>query len=161
MRIADIVTGSIVDGPGIRITIFTQGCHHNCKGCHNPGTHNIHGGKEVSISEIYSVIIEDPLIDGITLSGGEPFLQANDCYKLAKIAHELELDVWTYTGYTWEELLQHDEFLNLLKETDVLIDGKFEIDKKSYDLYFRGSSNQRVIDVKKSLETGEIVLYHK
>lgn len=156
------VTGdSIVDGPGLRMTIFTQGCTHHCPGCHNPQTHDPDGGSWAHTEDILMAVEENPLLDGITLSGGDPFLQPIPCLELAKGAHQLGLNVWTYTGYTWEALFQENDpdKLALLKESDVLIDGPFILAERSLELQFKGSKNQRTIDVKKSLEAGEIVLW--
>ncbi len=151
LRIAGIEEESIVDGPGIRFVVFTQGCNHNCIGCHNPETHSFDGGELVDINHIIDKIKENPLLDGITLSGGEPFLQAFECGTLARKVKALGLNVVTYTGYTFEEILKKDDYRNLLLQTDILIDGKFDISKKSMLLQFRGSTNQRIIDVKKYL----------
>lgn len=156
------VTGdSIVDGPGIRLTIFTQGCPHHCPGCHNPQTHDPSGGSWGDTEDILQAAAENPLLDGITLSGGDPFMQPVPCLALAEGAHKLGLNVWTYTGYTWEALWAENdpEKLALLKETDVLVDGPFLLAERSLELKFKGSKNQRTIDVKKSLETGEVVLW--
>jgi len=149
IRIAGIEEESIVDGPGIRLVVFTQGCNHI--GCHNPETHSFYGGKLIDIDNIINMIIENPLLDGITLSGGEPFEQAIECSILAKKVRNMGLNVVTYTGYTFEEILRNDNFRELLLQTDILIDGKFDISKKSMMLQFRGSTNQRIIDVKKYL----------
>ncbi|WP_353096504.1 anaerobic ribonucleoside-triphosphate reductase activating protein [Tissierella praeacuta] len=151
IRIAGIEEESIVDGPGIRLVIFTQGCNHNCIGCHNPETHSFRGGKLIDIEDIVNMIKENPLLDGITLSGGDPFEQAVECSVLAKRVKNLGLNVVTYTGYTFEEILTNKKFRQLLLQTDILIDGKFEVSKKSMVLQFRGSTNQRIIDVKKYL----------
>lgn len=158
ISISGIAGDSIVDGPGIRLTIFTQGCPHGCPGCHNPQTHDSAGGSWADTDDIAAVMAENPLLDGITLSGGEPFLQPIPCLSLAKAAHKSGLNVWTYTGYTWETLLAEGnaERLALLRETDVLIDGPFLIAERSLDLRFKGSRNQRTIDVKKSFRTGII-----
>lgn len=158
------VTGdSIVDGPGIRLTIFTQGCPHNCPGCHNPQTHDPNGGSWGDTEDILAAAAENPLLDGITLSGGDPFMQPVPCLELAKGAHKISLNVWTYTGYTWEALWQENdpEKIALLKESDVLIDGPFLLAERSLELKFKGSRNQRTIDVKKSLEAGEVVLWEE
>lgn len=151
LRIAGIVEESIVDGPGIRLVVFTQGCNHNCIGCHNPESHSFSGGKLIDIEEILDMIKENPLLDGITFSGGEPFEQAIECSILAKKVKELGLNVIVYTGYTFEQILKNDQFKELLLQTDTLIDGKFEIEEKSLMLKFRGSKNQRIIDVKRFL----------
>ena len=156
------VTGdSIVDGPGLRLTIFTQGCLHHCPGCHNPQTHDPEGGSWADTEDILAAAAENPLLDGITLSGGDPFLQPVPCLALAEGAHKIGLNVWTYTGYTWEALLEENdtEKLALLKETDVLVDGPFLRAERSLELRFCGSRNQRLIDVKKSLAEGKVVLW--
>lgn len=158
IRISSVVNDSIVDGKGIRLAVFTQGCIHNCQGCHNPQTHDLNGGEEVDVKKIIELIKENPLLDGITLTGGEPFLQAEQSAKIAEAAHSLGLNVWTYTGFTYEEIMasHNDDFIGLLKETDVLIDGKFILSERSLELKFKGSKNQRIIDVKKTLESGEV-----
>lgn len=158
------VTGdSIVDGPGLRLTIFTQGCPHHCPGCHNPQTHDPEGGSWADTEDILAAAAENPLLDGITLSGGDPFLQPVPCLALAEGAHKIGLNVWTYTGYTWEALLEENdaEKLALLKETDVLVDGPFLLAERSLELRFCGSRNQRLIDVKKSLAEGKVVLWEE
>lgn len=158
------VTGdSIVDGPGLRLTIFTQGCLHHCPGCHNPQTHDPEGGSWADTGDILAAAAENPLLDGITLSGGDPFLQPVPCLALAEGAHKIGLNVWTYTGYTWEALLEENdaEKLALLKETDVLVDGPFLLAERSLELRFCGSRNQRLIDVKKSLAEGKVVLWEE
>ena len=149
MRIANTVHDSIVDGQGLRFTVFTQGCPHRCPGCHNPGTHDPAGGRDVSVAALVEELTKNPLMAGLTLSGGEPFAQAADCAALAKAAHGLGLTVWTYTGYLFEQ------------ETDVLVDGPFLQDQKSYELHFRGSRNQRLIDVAASLVQGKAVLWQE
>lgn len=151
LRVAGIIDESIVDGPGIRLVVFTQGCKHNCVGCHNPETHSFSSGELVDIDSIVEKVKSNPLLDGITLSGGEPFEQATNCAILAKNIKELGLNVVTYTGFTFEEILKKENFRELLLYTDILIDGKFDISKKSLMLKFRGSTNQRIIDVRKYL----------
>lgn len=158
------VTGdSIVDGPGLRLTIFTQGCLHHCPGCHNPQTHDPEGGSWADTEDILAAAAENPLLDGITLSGGDPFLQPVPCLALAEGAHKIGLNVWTYTGYTWEALWEENapEKIALLKETDVLVDGPFLLAERSLELQFCGSRNQRLIDVKKSLAEGKVVLWEE
>lgn len=158
------VTGdSIVDGPGLRLTIFTQGCLHHCPGCHNPQTHDPEGGSWADTEDILAAAAENPLLDGITLSGGDPFLQPVPCLALAEGAHKIGLNVWTYTGYTWEALWEENapEKIALLKETDVLVDGPFLLAERSFELRFCGSRNQRLIDVKKSLAEDKVVLWEE
>ena len=158
------VTGdSIVDGPGLRLTIFTQGCLHHCPGCHNPQTHDPEGGSWADTEDILAAAAENPLLDGITLSGGDPILQPVPCLALAEGAHKIGLNVWTYTGYTWEALWEENapEKIALLKETDVLVDGPFLLAERSLELRFCGSRNQRLIDVKKSLAEGKVVLWEE
>ncbi|MDR1569096.1 MAG: anaerobic ribonucleoside-triphosphate reductase activating protein [Oscillospiraceae bacterium] len=155
MRIAGIVQDSIVDGPGLRFTVFAQGCAHTCEGCHNPQTHDINAGMERDVAEIEAELLKNPLTDGLTLSGGEPFLQARDCAALARTARRRGLNVWTYSGWTFEELLfmakRDPDIYALLELTDVLVDGRFMPGERSLELRWRGSRNQRLIDVAKSL----------
>jgi len=160
MRIAGTVSDSIVDGSGLRYTIFTQGCYHDCPGCHNPETHDPEGGKAMDTDEIINEFRKNPLMSGITLSGGEPFLQAEACLELAKAAHALGKNVWAYSGYTLEELrgLGDEHIHALLDEIDVLVDGKFHQEERSLELKYCGSKNQRLIDMKKTGH-GDIVLW--
>lgn len=158
IRLSGTVNDSIVDGPGIRYTIFTQGCNHNCKGCQNQHTHNINGGFLKDTDEIIKQFSKNPLLDGITLSGGEPFLQPLECLELAKSAHKRGLNVFTYTGFIFEDLLKNKKYMPLLLETDYLVDGKFILELKSLELMYKGSSNQRIIDVKRSLLQKKVVI---
>lgn len=161
IRIAGIENDSIVDGPGFRLAVFTQGCPHHCPGCHNPETHPFDGGKEVDTDKIIALMEENPLLDGITLSGGDPFCQPKACSVLSKAAKEMGLSVWAYSGWTFEELLKKAEtdadIMDVLKNTDVLIDGPFVLAQRTLELRFRGSKNQRQIDVKKSLSEGKAI----
>ena len=161
MRIASYVHDSIVDGPGLRLTVFVQGCPHRCPGCHNPQTHDFAGGKALSVAELVRQMDENTLLDGLTLSGGEPFAQAEDCAALARAARERGLNVWCYSGWTLEELLrdQRPGVRELLELTDVLVDGPFLLEERSLALKWRGSANQRVLDLPKSLAAGEAVLW--
>ena len=163
MRIANTVSDSIVDGPGLRFTVFTQGCPHRCPGCHNPDTHDPAGGREAAVEELAEKLLSNPLTDGLTLSGGEPFCQAEECAKLAAAAREKGLNVWTYTGYTYERLISGEVpgAMDLLAQTDVLVDGPFVEAQKSYAALFRGSTNQRLIDVPRSLAAGQVVLWER
>ena len=149
IRIAGIEEESIVDGPGIRFVVFTQGCKHNCKGCHNPHTHPFKGGKDINIDYIIKKIKENPLLKGITLSGGEPFEQPKPCLELTKKVKELGLDVYCYSGYTIDEILEDNTKKELLYEIDTLIDGRFIEEEKNLLLQFKGSENQRIINIKK------------
>ncbi len=162
LRISGIVPESIVDGPGIRYTVFVQGCPHHCEGCHNPQTHDFEGGRLVDIEDIMNEIQRNPLLSGATFSGGEPFCQPEELFELGKLIKEKGLDLVCYSGYTFEELLALSEkrpaIKDLLSLTDILIDGKFILKEKSLMLKFRGSKNQRMIDVKKSLSKGEVVI---
>ncbi|NCB63583.1 MAG: anaerobic ribonucleoside-triphosphate reductase activating protein [Clostridia bacterium] len=161
MRIANIVNDSIVDGPGMRFTVFTQGCPHACPGCHNPETHDSAGGREVGVAELAAQFSGNPLLTGITLSGGDPFQQAEECALLAALAHEKGLDVWTYTGYTYEKLVAGGNagWDALLAQTDVLVDGPFLRAEKSYGALFRGSKNQRLIDLNATRKTGHVAAW--
>lgn len=161
MRIAGLVQDSIVDGPGLRFAVFTQGCPHRCEGCHNPETHDENSGIEIPVVEIVGKMRANPLTDGVTLSGGEPFSQADDCAEIAEAAKKEGLSIWTYTGYTFEELLQSGDrhIRNLLALTDVLVDGPYVESERSLNLKWRGSRNQRLIDVPKSLAEGNTVIF--
>ena len=156
---ADIQPDSILDGSGIRTVIWFQGCLHNCKGCQNPETHDMNGGIVVDVDELKMKLKNLKYQSGITLSGGDPFFQPEEALEIAKFAKSIGLNVWAYTGFTYEALLSDKSRLDLLKNVDVLVDGKFMMDKKSLNCKFRGSTNQRLIDVKKSLEAGGVVLY--
>lgn len=162
LRVSGLISESIVDGPGIRFVIFSQGCVHHCKGCHNPSTFALDGGTIVNVDEIIGEIKKNPLLKGVTFSGGEPFLQAEAFTKIAKKCHEIGLDVLSYTGYTFEKLIssfdEYPQWRGLLENIDILIDGPFIEEKKSLMLLFRGSSNQRILDVKASLKEGKPII---
>ncbi len=162
LRLAGIIRESIVDGPGIRFVVFAQGCPHQCVGCHNPQSWPVEDGFVAAPEQIVEEMIKNPLLKGLTLSGGEPFCQCAAMAQLARAAHEKGFNVITYTGFTFEELLEQaasaPEVLELLTATDILIDGPFIEKCKSYDLQFRGSSNQRIINVILSLEKRKAVL---
>lgn len=156
LRLAGVIRESIVDGPGIRMTVFVQGCPHHCKGCHNEKTWDFNGGYDSTVERIIEEAKKDPLLKGITLSGGEPFEQAEALSYLAQLAHENGLNVMTYTGYTYEKIVEsfnrRPDWEKLLKQTDYLVDGPFVLSERDLLLHFRGSRNQRLLDVKKSLE---------
>lgn len=158
---ADLQADSIVDGEGVRTVVWTQGCPHRCKGCHNPGTHDFDGGVLVDVEEVISELKTIKNQTGITLSGGDPICQSDACIAICQAAHDLGLDVWCYTGFTYEMILRHPKYKEILPYIDVLVDGKFIEEEKSYDIYFRGSKNQRIIDVSKSLEQEQIILVEK
>lgn len=162
---ADLQSDSIVDGPGIRIVLWTQGCPHNCFGCHNPTTHDFEDGGLVDIEELKQQISKIPFQDGITFSGGDPMCQPEACAFIAKYCQSIGLNVWCYTGYTFEELLKMSKrkpsIYEFLKQIDILVDGRFIMSQKSLDLKFRGSKNQRIIDVQKSLQKHEVVISSK
>lgn len=161
LRLAGVIRESIVDGPGWRLVVFVQGCPHHCPGCQNPQTHDFDGGYETTVGNIVNAVKENKLLSGITLSGGEPFTQAKALTVLAKEIRALGLDVMSFSGWTYEELIRgansSNGWLELLEELSYLIDGKFIISEKSLELKFRGSKNQRIVDVRKSLASGTTV----
>jgi anaerobic ribonucleoside-triphosphate reductase activating protein len=147
----------MVDGPGLRFVVFAQGCPHACPGCHNPETHNFAGGYDTTVDNVLAAIDENPLLCGVTLSGGEPFAQAGAFAQLARAAHERGLDVFCYSGYAFETLRAGRDWLPLLREVDTLVDGPFLLPEKTLTLPFRGSRNQRLIDVPASLAAEQVV----
>lgn len=153
IRIAGVVPESIVDGEGIRYAIFMQGCNRHCEGCQNPATHPLDGGKIVDTDELIDAIKKNPLLSGITLTGGEPLLQIPAAIELAKATKNLGLNVWCYTGYTYEEIPPDAQ--ELLKYVDVLVDGEFILALRDLELDFRGSKNQRIIDLNKLRKSDE------
>ena len=161
LRIAGIMKESIVDGPGIRFAIFCQGCPHDCEGCHNPSTHSFQDGEIVKISNILKYIDENPLIQGVTFSGGEPLCQVKPFLSLAKEVKNRNLHLLIYTGYTIEELeirmKKEHELEELLRTADHLIEGRFVQKLRNLSLLYRGSSNQRIIDLNAYFSTGEII----
>lgn len=159
MRVAYLVHDSIVDGPGLRFVCFVQGCPHHCHGCHNPESHDPAGGKEMAVSEVTEQIMSNLLTDGLTLSGGEPFEQAEECFVLANFAQWYGLNVWCYTGYTFEHLHDHGTYEQkaMLHNVDVLVDGPYIKEERSLSLPWRGSKNQRLIDVQASLKAGKVI----
>lgn len=172
IRIAGIMRESIVDGPGIRFAIFCQGCPHDCPGCHNPETHDFAGGYDVSIDRMLEEIDKDPMLKGVTFSGGEPMCQPVAFSVLAKAVKERGLDIVIYSGYTFEQLIdrvkgkgtgkdlsveERKATLELLELADILIDGPYVAALRDLTLTFRGSSNQRVIDLNMTQRHGKIV----
>lgn len=162
VRIAGVTTESVVDGPGLRSTIFFQGCPHACPGCHNPETWPGDGGKEISLNDLIRLLDLNPLVTGVTFSGGEPFQQAPAVGVLGNRLQKLGLNIWVYTGYTWEFLLANlsrPGYKELLEVAEVLIDGPFIQAQRDPALLFRGSVNQRLIKVRESMASGKIVLW--
>ena len=158
LRVLHIVEGTSVDGPGLRTSIYLAGCNHRCPGCHNPDSWNPQGGEERSLDELMQVIAynEAP----VTLSGGDPLQQPEDTRALIhRIKRELGYNVWCFTGYTWEEIVANPELLDVVRELDVLVDGPFVQDERDISLRFRGSRNQRLIDVQRTLSTGTLTLW--
>ncbi|WP_238883661.1 anaerobic ribonucleoside-triphosphate reductase activating protein [Clostridium sp. YIM B02551] len=162
IRLSGIAYESLVNGPGIRRVFFSQGCLHNCKECFNPDTHDFNGGELRDMDELILDVKENPMIKGITFSGGDPFEQADKFSYMAKEFKKFGLNIWSYTGYTFEYILSHIEeresWKELINNIDALVDGRFEIDKKEDGLRFRGSSNQRIINVPESLKEGKVIL---
>ena len=165
IRIAGVVRESIVDGPGLRLAVFCQGCPHGCKDCHNPDTHDFCGGYDCEISKIVEAVKANPLLDGVTFSGGEPFLQPAAFCSLAAALKEArpDLNLMAYSGYTYEELTEMKDMDvdELLSKIDLLVDGRFIAEQKDLTLLFRGSSNQRVIDMNLTRQRGEVALAEK
>ncbi|MCT4585818.1 MAG: anaerobic ribonucleoside-triphosphate reductase activating protein [Peptostreptococcaceae bacterium] len=162
----ELTKDSIVDGEGLRTVIWAQGCSHNCRGCHNKSTHDFNKGILRNVDDIIDEIKALRLQKGITLSGGDPFFQPKPFIKIAKAAKSMNLDVWAYTGFKMEDFLyknidNKEDILNLLNYIDILVDGKYEDDKRSIELSFRGSYNQRIIDVKKTIKNNNIAIYDK
>ena len=159
LRILDIVEDTMVDGPGFRTAIYCAGCRHACPGCHNPQSWDFSGGRAMTVQQLMSVVEADPFTRGVTFSGGDPMYQAAAFAELARQIHRrTQKDVWCYTGFTFESLI-HDDQRELLAEIDVLVDGPFVQSLHDPDLLFRGSSNQRLIDVQASMYSGETVLW--
>lgn len=161
IRLSGIAYESLVNGPGMRRVFFAQGCKHNCEECFNPDTHDFAGGEERDMDELIKDVLDNPILKGITFSGGDPFEQADKFAYMAKEFKKNGLNIWSYTGYKFEYIVKQLEnnkgWKDLLNNIDVLVDGRFEKDKMQDGLKFRGSLNQRIIDVKESLKTGKIV----
>lgn len=165
VRLAGIAYESLVNGPGLRRVFFSQGCNHNCKGCFNPDTHDFNAGEEKDMDELIKGVKENPILDGVTFSGGDPFERAEEFSYMAKEFKKSGINIWCFTGYNFEYIMEHiDErsgWKELINNIDVLIDGKFVEEKKEEGLKFRGSSNQRIIDIKLTLHNNKIVLWTK
>ncbi|MGN0942017.1 MAG: anaerobic ribonucleoside-triphosphate reductase activating protein [Selenomonadaceae bacterium] len=162
IRVAGVVDDSVVDGEGYRFTIFTQGCPHHCHNCQNPETWGYDGGRDDDTDSILGEILANPLLSGVTFSGGEPFAQPKPLAELAKKIHAHHLNVWSYSGYTLDELMkmakQDADVRALLDNIDVLVDGEYHDDERDLTLRFRGSRNQRVIDMNETRKQNQIVL---
>ena len=158
LNLSGIISDSIVDGPGIRTTIFSQGCPHHCPGCHNPETWAFGVGTKIPVEAVVDIVRSNPLCRGVTFSGGDPFSQPEAFTKLARLLKEKGYEVASYSGYTFEELLRGSEAQRqLLVSIDILIDGRFLLSEKSLEIPFRGSRNQRILDVPKSLEADKAI----
>ncbi len=159
IRVLDIIEDTMVDGPGFRTSIYCAGCRHACPGCHNPQSWDFNAGRDMTVEQIMRIIENDPYTLGVTFSGGDPMYQAAGFAELARQIHRrTQKDIWCYTGFTFESLIHQDQ-RELLAEVDVLVDGPFIQSLHDSDLLFRGSSNQRLIDVQASLYSGETVLW--
>ena len=159
VRVAGRIAESIVDGPGLRYVLFTQGCPHRCPGCHNPDTHDFGGGTPVVLRDILADIRRNLLLRGVTFSGGEPFCQSEALIPLAAALKSLGYHLRAYTGYVWEDLARDSAAARLLPFLDMLVDGPFVATRRSLELRFRGSSNQRILDVPAGLRAGRPVLH--
>lgn len=161
IRLAGIVQESIVDGPGYRLAVFVQGCPHACRQCHNPQTHDASGGYLSDTQEIIALLGKNPLVRGVTLTGGEPMMQPEPLLEIARAAKERGMNVWCYTGFTLEALFRERraERMALLEQLDVLVDGPYIAAQRSLELLYRGSGNQRLIDMQRTLQTGSVCLY--
>ncbi|MCE5222398.1 MAG: anaerobic ribonucleoside-triphosphate reductase activating protein [Clostridium sp.] len=162
IRLSGIAYESLVNGPGMRRVFFAQGCKHNCKGCFNKHTHSFSGGEERDIDELIKDTLDNPILRGVTFSGGDPWEQADKFACMAKDFKENDLSVWSYTGYAYEYIIENKEtrlgWNDLLNNIDVLVDGRFEEEKQQDGLKFRGSTNQRIIDVQESLRLNKVII---
>lgn len=163
IRLSGIAYESLVNGPGLRRVFFSQGCKHNCKGCFNPDTHDFSGGEERDMDELIQDVTENPMIKGVTFSGGDPFERAEEFAYMAKQFKKHGINVWSYTGYTYEYIMENlykvPGWKDLMDNLDIIVDGRFEEDKQEDALRFKGSSNQRIIDVKASVGSGKLILF--
>lgn len=162
VQVSGVINNSFVNGEGIRVVIFLSGCYFNCPECHNKDIQDPNYGNSMEIDEVMDIIKNNiPIIDGITLSGGEPTLQWEQSLEIIKRSKELGLNVWMYTGDVYENLIKDSNKRQLIENADIIVDGRFEKDKVSNELIYRGSSNQRIIDCKKSIESNSIVLWNE
>lgn len=156
-QILDIIAGTTVDGPGLRTSIYFAGCEHKCHDCHNPQSWNAKAGVSMDVDDVMKQIIENDF--NVTFSGGDPMLQVDNLIELAKRVKSIGKNIWCYTGYTYEEVLNSNKLKTILPYIDVLVDGRYEKELRDTELLFRGSSNQRLIDVTRSLESGSVVIW--
>lgn len=157
IRLAGVIKESYTDGTGIRYTIFVQGCKHNCFKCHNPETWDFNSGTDYNIHDLVTDIMENPLLDGVTLSGGDPmYFPAETLELINEIKSRTNLNIWLYTGFLYEDCIKDKDKMAVLSKIDILVDGEYKNELRSLQLRFRGSSNQRIIDVQESLKTGAI-----
>lgn len=157
IRVISIVDGTSVDGPGLRTSIYLAGCSHHCRDCHNPETWDASAGEDMAFADILARIEENDF--DVTFSGGDPLFQVERLMPLARIIHESGRNIWLYTGYTFEDVLASERLSAILPYIDVMVDGPFETSLRDISLLFRGSSNQRLIDVRRSLAAGTVVEY--
>lgn len=161
IRLSGIAYESLVNGPGMRRVFFSQGCNHKCSGCFNEDTHDFSGGEDRDMDDLIKDVLENPILKGVTFSGGDPLERAEEFAYMAKAFKKSGLNVWSYTGYTFEYILKNMNerkgWKDLLENLDVLVDGRFDETKTKDGLKYRGSTNQRIIDVKESLKNGEVV----
>ena len=153
-KVIDIIRGTTVDGPGFRTSIYFSGCIHECPGCHNPQSWNPNFGRNMSLMDIMEVVEEEDF--DVTLTGGDPLYHPLLLKKLVDSLKANKRNVWIYTGFTWEEILKNKDLKNAIESADVLVDGRYDKTLRDPDLPFRGSRNQRIIDIRLSLETGRI-----
>lgn len=156
-KVLKIIRGTTVDGPGFRTSIYLAGCNHHCAGCHNPSSWNPDSGEDMSLDEILTIVEEEDF--DVTITGGDPLYNPKSLQKLIKAIKRNRRNLWVYTGFTWEEILSSNELLDAIKDVDVIVDGRFIEHLRNIDLPFRGSSNQRIIDVNLSLLNNSVILY--
>lgn len=159
VNVLDIVRGTTVDGPGFRTSVYMAGCRHACPGCHNPQSWDFNGGTLMDIEELMAVVEEEDW--DVTLTGGDPMYHSGAVMEIARRVHELGHDIWVYTGFTWEDLIKKEELSNVLRLIDVIVDGPYHAAERDTDLLFRGSRNQRIIDVASSLESGMVMEWQR
>ena len=156
-NILSIIRGTTVDGPGFRTSIYLAGCCHQCPGCHNPQSWNPHAGKIMTLEEIMKIVEEEDF--DVTLSGGDPLYNPDSTKVLIKALKDNGRNVWVYTGYTWEEIIATPLLTDTIRNADVVVEGPFIMAQKDPDLLFRGSANQRIIDIQESLASSKIILW--